>query len=312
MKTALLVFIALISLTPVAAQVDYAVAYIMVPKGLVGQHDSTIPRAGIRNFGIGQSPYWLFFFVRDSFGQLVYAESVYVDTVSGPSLPKMCFTQLGRYDVVCSLYCREDLIRTNDWISGVFWVVPRPGGEIVVKSFDQMPQGLTDTLTNWVPTVTFINLGTESDSAGVALLFSDSANIIYADTHYIYLQVGQELQVRFHPIRFTTLGRHYGWLTIFFPNYDSTGWEFTVVPCIGIVEMHLTPLAEDITPTFARYVFNLSSETNNQYLVVAFFDATGRRVLNLNPGANDIRHLAPGVYFIKEKNGIKRKVVIAR
>ncbi len=28
------------------------------------------------------------------------------------------------------------------------------------------------------------------------------------------------------------------------------------------------------------------------------------------PGENDIRHLAPGVYFIKDGSGIDRKVVI--
>ncbi|MEO0071000.1 MAG: T9SS type A sorting domain-containing protein, partial [candidate division WOR-3 bacterium] len=28
------------------------------------------------------------------------------------------------------------------------------------------------------------------------------------------------------------------------------------------------------------------------------FDITGRKVFELMPGANDIRHLAPGVYFV--------------
>ena len=28
-------------------------------------------------------------------------------------------------------------------------------------------------------------------------------------------------------------------------------------------------------------------------------DATGRRIMELMPGANDVRHLAPGVYFVR-------------
>ena len=32
-------------------------------------------------------------------------------------------------------------------------------------------------------------------------------------------------------------------------------------------------------------------------------DATGRRVMELAPGPNDIRHLAPGVYFLKDEGG---------
>jgi len=32
----------------------------------------------------------------------------------------------------------------------------------------------------------------------------------------------------------------------------------------------------------------------------ALLDASGRKVLDLKPGANDMRHLAPGVYFVRE------------
>jgi len=28
-------------------------------------------------------------------------------------------------------------------------------------------------------------------------------------------------------------------------------------------------------------------------------DAAGRRVMELRPGANDVRHLSPGVYFVR-------------
>jgi len=43
-------------------------------------------------------------------------------------------------------------------------------------------------------------------------------------------------------------------------------------------------------------------------------DIDGRRVLELQPGANDVRHLAPGVYFMRMTCGdgrtANRKVVI--
>jgi DNA-binding beta-propeller fold protein YncE len=47
-------------------------------------------------------------------------------------------------------------------------------------------------------------------------------------------------------------------------------------------------------------------------------DVTGRRVMSLQPGPNDVRHLAPGVYFVRAASGLERrasgvtKVVIAR
>ncbi|MBM3322376.1 YncE family protein [candidate division WOR-3 bacterium] len=41
----------------------------------------------------------------------------------------------------------------------------------------------------------------------------------------------------------------------------------------------------------------------------ALLDATGRRVMSLVPGANDVRHLAPGVYFVREPSAVSRVVV---
>jgi hypothetical protein len=48
-------------------------------------------------------------------------------------------------------------------------------------------------------------------------------------------------------------------------------------------------------------------------------DAAGRRVTNLHAGANDVRALAPGVYFVRDGGGSReqggagiRKVVVTR
>jgi hypothetical protein len=39
----------------------------------------------------------------------------------------------------------------------------------------------------------------------------------------------------------------------------------------------------------------------------SLFDMTGRQVMPLRPGPNDIRHLAPGVYFVREASGVGRE-----
>jgi hypothetical protein len=47
-------------------------------------------------------------------------------------------------------------------------------------------------------------------------------------------------------------------------------------------------------------------------------DISGRKVMDLRPGENDVRHLAPGVYFVRDEGrgtkdaGRTRKVVITR
>lgn len=67
-------------------------------------------------------------------------------------------------------------------------------------------------------------------------------------------------------------------------------------------------------PTVVRNVLFLPSAASGERLAVSAYllDIAGRRVLDLKPGANDVRFLAPGVYFIQTGSGIERKVVITR
>jgi hypothetical protein len=43
-------------------------------------------------------------------------------------------------------------------------------------------------------------------------------------------------------------------------------------------------------------------------------DISGREVMNLHPGPNDIRHLAPGVYFVRPAGTVPsgQKVILTR
>jgi len=66
-------------------------------------------------------------------------------------------------------------------------------------------------------------------------------------------------------------------------------------------------------PTIVRNVLNLPSAICNLQSEIALFDMTGRAVMALRPGANDVRHLARGVYFIREASAQAiHKVVVAR
>jgi len=40
-------------------------------------------------------------------------------------------------------------------------------------------------------------------------------------------------------------------------------------------------------------------------------DATGRKVMELRPGANDVRHLVPGVYFIRKHGSANERLAPA-
>jgi hypothetical protein len=69
-----------------------------------------------------------------------------------------------------------------------------------------------------------------------------------------------------------------------------------------------------VWPSMVRYVLNLAGRNE-----AVLFDESGRRVLRLRSGANDVRALAPGVYFVRpELSAVSRepsaitKVVLAR
>ncbi|MBM3315391.1 hypothetical protein FJY71_06075 [candidate division WOR-3 bacterium] len=75
-----------------------------------------------------------------------------------------------------------------------------------------------------------------------------------------------------------------------------------------------------VGPTIVRGVLFLGAgkrgqSTTGQSLVL-LLDAAGRKVMELRPGANDARHLSPGVYFVRTANSEGRaantKVVIQR
>jgi hypothetical protein len=70
--------------------------------------------------------------------------------------------------------------------------------------------------------------------------------------------------------------------------------------------------------TLSRGLLNLSLSGGKHDAPYALHDITGRRILALKPGPNDVSRLAPGVYFIRQASGGERqaagvaKVIIAR
>jgi len=81
------------------------------------------------------------------------------------------------------------------------------------------------------------------------------------------------------------------------------------------IEEHPMPNAECVTPnaTIVCGVLNLQSAIYNLKFEITLLDITGRRVMNLHAGANNIRYLAPGVYFIRRENNSQvTKIIVTR
>ena len=89
---------------------------------------------------------------------------------------------------------------------------------------------------------------------------------------------------------------------------------------VGVEEgRQLTANSSRPTTTIARGYLHLSASGVKRGASSVLLDAAGRKVMELHAGANDVRRLAPGVYFIQEGLGIRgegpgktRKVVVTR
>ncbi|MFO7651540.1 MAG: hypothetical protein R6X13_09415 [bacterium] len=89
---------------------------------------------------------------------------------------------------------------------------------------------------------------------------------------------------------------------------------------IGLTEEVRSDVAREPMATVVRGVLRLGSglAAVGQKPDMGLFDATGRRVLDLKPGENNVSGLAPGVYFMRRASNVKReassvtKVIVTR
>jgi YVTN family beta-propeller protein len=88
--------------------------------------------------------------------------------------------------------------------------------------------------------------------------------------------------------------------------------------CVEVIRTGAGAVSErgplDVLPvaggaTIVRGVLVLGAVGSTQYTGhrAELLDAMGRKVLDLKPGANDVRSLATGVYFVREASGVKRE-----
>jgi len=103
-------------------------------------------------------------------------------------------------------------------------------------------------------------------------------------------------------------------------QYDESDSAFSIGPH-GVSEAGTEAVWRWQPPTVVRGVLffgdgRRGQSTTGQSLVF-LLDAAGRKVMQLAPGANDVRSLAPGVYFLRPASGGERspgrvtKVVLA-
>ena len=81
----------------------------------------------------------------------------------------------------------------------------------------------------------------------------------------------------------------------------------------GITERKPMSSAVSVIPTVVRGVLPLAPAAGRKTLAAYLLDISGRKVMDLLPGDNDIRRLSPGVYFLRyEQDKRSVKIIVQR
>jgi YVTN family beta-propeller protein len=74
----------------------------------------------------------------------------------------------------------------------------------------------------------------------------------------------------------------------------------------AVQEVAQADLRDRPSPSIIRSVLRIGNRTQNTGYRGELLDASGRKVLDLHPGVNDVSHLAAGIYFVREAFGVTR------
>lgn len=102
-------------------------------------------------------------------------------------------------------------------------------------------------------------------------------------------------------------------------DFGANAWDFVTIKYnrhAGIEEGGYSPTGRFL-PTIVRGVLDLGAGSRqNTASRVELLDVAGRKVLELKPGANEVRHLSPGVYMVRQAapfgRDVVQKVIVSR
>jgi hypothetical protein len=211
----------------------------------------------------------------------------------------------------CTMACplQGDLHPENN--DTTYWFVVRgPITEEVVCEEILSPAGVMDTLP-FVPGARYGNYCSDDITCTTYCRIEDTLadRVVYGDTAPVTIMRGMSAVVAYRPCTLKVEGPYVVTCSIGYddqnPLNNALHLPFRVGAGAGMAERPKLKPAEQVPePTVVRGLLSLgpAGMTNGQ-VQMTLLDITGRRVMGLKPGENDISHLAPGVYYIRVNAG---------
>jgi len=184
------------------------------------------------------------------------------------------------------------------------------------------PVGTIDTLTTITPVFTIRNHGTTPMSGWAFCAIRDTWQHTVYNESIRFAFPGSPPS--FPPVRFRVPGFYFVACSVYCvgdmnPANNVKFGTFRVVGRLGLEHesgMSSGPSAGATVVSGALFLPRDMTElpsSSDRVPRPTLLDATGRKVMDLLPGANDVSPLAPGVYFYREQSAVHvRKVVLAR
>ena len=268
--------------------------------------------AFVTDRGSETATFWTRLSIEDSTGSVLYIDSVQVVDLAAGSPAELSFPDIGirrpgTYTAQCSVALAGDENPENDTASVRFEVMYI---DVAIEEICWPLDGVVEG-TEARPTYSIANYGGES----VDLWAWFSLGYTYAESLFIEgVAGGSNMTVQFRTWRAFPSGwipRACSLLVVAPESLVCSPYQGSlyVRPSGAIVGGEPGEERQGELVSICRGVLKLSGRRD-----AALLDISGRRVMSLQPGSNDIRSVSPGIYFIRQEDEslVVHKVVIQR
>lgn len=285
---------------------DVGVTKLIAPSGTPDSGATFTPACSVYNYGLNTETYDVRMKIGTGYDETCTVTGHATNTARYVEFPQWTAAERGLLNVRCSTELAGDQVDFNDFKTGT----------VTVNVYDLVvleilaPAGDVDSGAVVTPAAVVANRGTMADMARVKLSVSDG----YLDSVSVPLQPGlvdtaffadwTALQLGTFAVR-CTVGGIRGDLV---PANNLLVGEVRVITA-GIAEGGELP-GVTRPATVVRGVLMMPDAPGGSARAV-LYDLNGREVMAVKPGANPVRHLAPGVYYLRNGESAEvSKVVI--
>jgi hypothetical protein len=288
---------------------------VIAPTGVLQADSTYTPRVLVRNFGLSTISFPVLLAVYPPYGDSASVSNLAPGDSAVVQFGQWTAPGQGTVQVQCATVLDGDEFPDNDHIAESAHVYFRDIALLAITS----PTDTVDSGRVLSPQARVRNNGTQDETFLMYFRIPDESYDHWSMARA--LSPGHETLLTFTPWTPRLLGDHgYSGLLVagdMDPSNDALDGSVYVRTGAGIAEDAEAPAAAMPMATVIRGVLFLPERTSSSASTSCLLDISGREVLNLKPGANDVRALAPGVYFVRDAQAQAQaqavcKVVVTR